>query len=168
MQTLARFTLLFIPLLLQPVFAEQVCETDYPQSTPSSQFEVHGDGTVTDKKTNLIWKRCVQGVSGANCDVGSAKRMTWEKALQEAENTSGWRLPNLKELRSIVEEQCVRPALNTHIFPISSTAFLVWSSSPYAYTAYGAWSVDFDDGGATNHHLGRDSELQVRLVRSGQ
>ncbi len=166
MHVLVRFTLLLTALFFQPVFAEQTCQTDYPQTTPSSQFEVHGDGTVTDKKTKLIWKRCVQGLSGNNCSEGTAINVNWEQALQEADNNSDWRLPNIKELQSIVEKQCANPALNTQIFPGDSTGSNVWSSSPNAYYTHYAWYVYFGYGYSYNDT--RDYAFQVRLVRSGQ
>lgn len=166
MHVLVRFSLSLTALFLQPVFAEQICHRDYPKTTPSSRFEVHGDVTVTDKKTKLIWKHCVQGLSGENCSVGAAIKKTWEQALQEAKNNSGWRLPNIKELQSIVEEQCYLPALNTQIFPGNSTSSGVWSSSPGAYGTNGAWYVNFNYGLSSGN--GRGNALQIRLVRSGQ
>jgi len=65
-----------------------------------NQFVANGDGTVTDNATGLMWR---QADSGAG--------INWEEALawvqtKNAENYLGhsdWRLPNAKELQSIVD-----------------------------------------------------------------
>jgi len=65
-----------------------------------NSFTDNGDGTVTDEATRLMWS---QDDSGAG--------MNWEQALawvqeKNAENYLGhsdWRLPNAKELQSIVD-----------------------------------------------------------------
>lgn len=67
--------------------------TDYGKN----DFVDNGDGTVTDKATGLMWQK---GDSG--------KSVSWEDALTYSENMilaghSDWRLPNAKELQSIVD-----------------------------------------------------------------
>lgn len=154
--------LLFLALFpLSAVYAQD-CQTDYPQTTSTERFEIHVDSTVTDKQTGLIWKRCLQGLSGDDCSQDSFFSGTWEEALQEAENNEGWRLPNIKELQSIVERQCTNPALNTQIFPNSEDFFDIWSSSPHGDSR--AWYVHFGSGIAGNET--RLNTLQVRLVRN--
>ncbi|MCP4235257.1 MAG: DUF1566 domain-containing protein, partial [Aestuariibacter sp.] len=39
-----------------------VCQVDIPASTPDSQLQDNGDGTVTDNKTGLMWKQCSEGL----------------------------------------------------------------------------------------------------------
>lgn len=66
----------------------------------SNSFLNQGDGTITDQATGLMW---------AQTDSGSG--MDWEQALAyaQAQNTanylgySDWRLPNAKELQSLVD-----------------------------------------------------------------
>jgi len=60
-------------------------------------FQENGDGTVTDRATGLIWQ---QADSGAG--------MVWQDALDYCEDlalagSEDWRLPNPKELQSIVD-----------------------------------------------------------------
>lgn len=67
--------------------------TDYGKNS----FLDNGDGTITDKATGLMWQK---GDSGNGLD--------WKEALAYAENLelgghSDWRLPNAKELQSIVD-----------------------------------------------------------------
>ncbi len=126
---------------------------------------------------------------------------TWQQALQHAEavnadaisgtnsyqhlGQSNWRLPNIKELASIVEMQCVLPAINTTLFPathygynsqlpaqygldegeIDQTRFplsgMTWSATPYGNNM--AWGISFaegDDSVSNKHGTG-----YVRLVR---
>ncbi len=100
------FTLLL--MTWQPVQAQN-CVENYPQTTPDERFTNHNDGTVTDKQTGLMWQQCVLGFSGAMCDQGSASAFTWKGALEQAGQSfsdySDWRLPNVKELLSIVEKR---------------------------------------------------------------
>ncbi len=130
----------------------QVCKYDSIRATaPASRFTDNGDGTVTDKATGLQWKRCSegQGWDGATC-TGTATGHTWQAALQLAEaasyaGRSDWRLPNIKELASIVEQACYDPAVDLGVFP-GAPSYWFWSSSPNANDASNAWYVYFYDG----------------------
>ncbi len=164
MYPLSRFVLLGALLTPCQALLAQTCQSDYPGTTPTERFTIQND-TVYDTQTGLTWKRCYQGLSGTDCNQGTALEFTWEQALQTAEAEAGWRLPNIKELQSIVERQCYSPALNTQVFP-GDTAFNVWSSSPNAGKTGGAWFVYFYTG--TAYGDGRNNAWQVRLVRSGQ
>ncbi len=161
---------LFALLLMtwQPVQAQN-CVENYPQTTPNDRFTVHNDGTVMDKQTGLMWQQCTLGLSGTMCDQGSASIFNWKGALEQAGNEfatySDWRLPNVKELLSIVEKQCSAPAINLTIFP-NTTSSHVWSSSPNANDSSYAWLVHFAYGNSSLNH--RDYYKKVRLVRSGQ
>ncbi|MCI5189735.1 MAG: DUF1566 domain-containing protein [Candidatus Electrothrix sp. AS4_5] len=158
-----------------PVYAEQICKPDsIPASTPDSQLVDNVDGTITDLRTRLMWKKCLEGVSGNLCDTGSPGSFTWQQALQQPgviNNAGGfaghtdWRLPNIRELISIVEEQCKAPAINLDRFP-NTPSSSVWSGSPNVGSSDGAWYVYFDYGGSV--YDGRDGSSAVRLVRGGQ
>ena len=145
----------------------QICRDDIPASAPDSRFTDNGNGTVTDLATGLIWKQCAEGLSGAGCLSGSATTFTWQQALQHAADavfagSSLWRLPNKKELASLVEQRCYGPAINTRYFPNTPPWF--WSSSPYA--GADAWLVYFDSG--LDYAGSKGSDSAVRLVRGGQ
>lgn len=152
----------------------QVCKTTtMTASTPSADFTDNGDGTVTHGKTGLMWKRCAEGQlwSGVTC-TGLPARYTWQGGLQQAValNNSGgfasftdWRLPNIKELNSIVEEQCAYPAVNSMIFP-STQSDWYWSSSPYAADDSMAWYITFDAG--FDYFYLKTWRNHVRLVRA--
>ena len=58
-----------------------------------NDFRDNGDGTITDRATGLVWQK-----------KDSGKPMNWEQALAYAAKAgNGWRLPNAKELQSIVD-----------------------------------------------------------------
>lgn len=168
-----KYPLLIASLLLATASAQaKTCRDNIPHSTPTSQFEIHNNGTVTHKTTGLMWQRCSLGQSwdGATC-TGTASTHSWQNALDAAESNTfagyaDWRLPNIKELESLVESACHSPAINTAVFPDTPSRWF-WSSSPYASYVYGAWHVLFDDGHVSGH-LGKDYFSRVRLVRAGQ
>lgn len=74
--------------------------TDYG----NNDFKDNGDGTVTDNATGLIWMK----VDSGHFKVGRNGAMNWGQSLKWAENLeyanhSDWRLPNAKELQSLVD-----------------------------------------------------------------
>ena len=150
------------------------CNSNIPASTPDNQLIDNDNGTVTDSKTGLMWKQCVEGLSGSNCGTGSADSFTWQQALQQPgtiNNDGGfadytdWRLPNIRELHSIFEEQCSSPAINATRFPNTPNSD-VWSGSPVATVSACAWYVNFNGGYSGSDS--RDDLLAVRLVRNAQ
>jgi hypothetical protein len=162
-----------LALLLWAGTAQAVpCQNNLPASNPDSVYTVHGNGTVTDTRTGLMWKQCAEGLSGATCESGSAQSFTWADALDHAETSTfagytDWRLPNVKELSSLVEDCRGSPSINTERFPNTPSSNF-WSGSPLA-NALGsnyAWSVYFS-GGIADDSL-RSHSNRVRLVRGGQ
>jgi len=172
MQRMSR-AILFMLLLGSSHAAVAACVASITASTPTSQFTDHGNGTVTDNKTGLMWKQCSEGLSGVNCATGAVAIYTWQGALQAAQTLNAgvgfagftdWRVPNIKELDSIVEEQCTLPAINSVIFPATANTWY-WSASPYAGNATGARVVVFSNGGGNTGS--KSFNLSVRLVRGG-
>ncbi|MBV5276569.1 DUF1566 domain-containing protein, partial [bacterium] len=130
-------------------------------ANPDNAYSVNVDGTVLDKRNGLIWKQCSEGQSGSTCN-GSATTHTWSGALSLAASSafagySDWRLPNVKELKSLAEKCRSDPAINNTIFPATPSSNF-WSGSPLAYDSYyggsryvRSWYVSFDDGNVNNH-----------------
>jgi hypothetical protein len=168
---LAALLLAALPPLAQAV----TCQNDIPASNPDDVYADHGDGTVTDTRTGLVWKKCSEGQtydSGGNTCSASDDATThpWSEALTLAEAHSfaghdDWRLPNLKELRSLVEECRSEPSINDDLFPDTpDSAF--WSGSPSADVGSFAWVVHFQSGDAFD--ASRSGVYRVRLVRGGR
>jgi hypothetical protein len=129
----------------------------------SRTFTDNGDGTVTvtDNGKSLMWMR--NSFAGA---------LSWENALGYCENLDlagyfDWRLPNAKELRSIVDYERYQPAINLNYFSDTlSTPY--WSSTTNAGDTGNAWVVGFYSGGSSG---GEDKDREtplVRAVRGGQ
>jgi hypothetical protein len=146
----------------------------------------NGDGTITDNNTGLMWEK--------KSDDGSihaqAATYTWANAFAVhivGLNTmnagvgfaghTDWRLPNVKELHSILNYEnvipAVSPAFNTGcvaactVLTCSCTApaTFYWSSSTSAASTPVAWSVSFAFGFVLR--LNDDTNLSVRAVRGG-
>ncbi len=141
------------------------------ETTPTSAFTDNGDGTVTHNLTGLMWKRCAEGQTwnGSIC-TGNATTFTWANALMQAQNStyagySDWRLPNIKELESIVESCGYDPAINKTEFP-ATPALGFWSGSPHVPVPADAWVIGFSNGSTT--HQNKANLDYVRLVRGGR
>jgi hypothetical protein len=124
-----------------------------------SAYMDNGNGTVTDTSTGLMWQKA------------SSSNNTWEQALAYCEglNLGGntdWRLPTLKELRSLVDYNRYNPAINTTYFPNTSAVSWYWSSTTYAYDTTIAWGVYFHDGCVESYY--KYNNHYVRAVRGGQ
>lgn len=120
---------------------------------------------VTDVATGLIWRRCSEGQTwdGSTC-TGVATRYTHEGALVAAQSQAGWRLPNIKELFSIVEKANIDPAINRAAFP--NTSFAHWSSTPYISNyATGSEALSVSFYGGEIFWQARTFTFYVRLVR---
>ena len=151
-------------------FAAQVCNDFTEQLTPNSRFEL-SDGEAIDKQTGLVWKRCMEGQAWnqetSTCD-GSPVARNWVQAHQKV--PEGWRLPNVKELISIIEYGCGNPTINLSIFPTTPIAS-VWSSSLSKSPLYAnfrpadqlSWSVSFQDGTTGSNRA--STEFLTRLVK---
>ncbi len=139
----------------------------YYQKGIAPAYTDNSDGTITDNATGLMWKKCTQGLTGATCATGVVTRENWTQALAdcEADTTGGytdWRLPNIREITSIVDYDRLAPAIN-NLF--NAQNYIYWSSTTYQDTGGQslAWYVDFYDGDT----YGRDkaTNWDVRCVR---
>lgn len=153
------------PLLLAALFCLGLLLISV--AAQADRYSYSGDGSqVTDSKTGLVWQRCVAGMSwsGTTC-TGTATTYTHEAALAYAKTQTGWKLPNVKELGSIVDRTRSNPAIDITAFPATPAGY-TWSASPFAGGSNSAWYVYFNDGLVVSN--GRDYTYYVRLVRSGQ
>jgi hypothetical protein len=117
---------------------------------PVGRFTVNAGGTVTDNVTHLTWQQAA-----------SPTAVTWASAKTYC--TGGWRLPNIRELQSIVDERRYNPALDPIAFP-SAPSDRFWTGSPDAYDTIRGWTVDFSYGyPQSTPAVGLDS--WVRCVR---
>lgn len=104
-----------------PVVAQD-CLTSLANTT-TDRFRDQEDGTSYDLETGLLWSACRYGQlwQDGEC-VGTSERLGLAEALVIADDLvlggySGWRIPNINELQSLVEWSCSAPAINTTFFP---------------------------------------------------
>jgi hypothetical protein len=125
----------------------RVCAVRGGQS--AGNLVVNGDQTVTDIVSGLMWQQFeVTDNEGEICE------MNWEEALRYCETLTlagynDWRLPNLNELRSIVnyEKEFLegKPSIDTSLFPLAMPV-CYWSATTSAINGDSAWVVKFYDG----------------------
>ena len=120
----------------------------------------NGDGTVTDLATGLMWQQTDDNTARALSDAN-----THCTSLSLA-GKNDWRLPNIKELASIVDYRQPpggsNPVIDARVFP-GAIASVYWSASSYASDPTNTWSVTFSSG-----HVVRapsTNTLYVRCVR---
>lgn len=129
------------------------------QALAAPSYTDNGDETVTDNNTGLIWQKSDDDV-----------QRNWQQALDYCNGLSlggktDWRLPNIKELLSVVDLSTYDPAIDTTNFPgvlagVSNSYY--WSSSYYSPNPVHAWYVTFYTGGS--NYTNKTSNYYVRCV----
>ena len=141
-------------------------------ASPTPRFTDNGNGTVTDNLTRLIWMK----------NANAFGRIQWADALTAANGlksgdagtglTDGskagdWRLPNVRELQSLVDYDSYNPALPA-VNPFTNVQlYYYWSSSTYAASPSLAIMVNFYKGGQS-HDDKNTFYYYVWCVRGGQ
>lgn len=151
----------------------QSCPPGNLRVAPDSRYRDHGDGTVTDLETSLMWKRCSEGQNGTAC-IGTVSSQTWQTALSTAANSTfagydDWRLPSAKELYSLVETGCHEPSINSVRFPNTPNSFF-WTSTTSLSNSFSvsmAYAMNIYFGYGSAGVSGKSDGLGVRLVRAG-
>lgn len=156
------------------------------QAGATLSYTDNGDGTITDNNTRLMWAK--KSDDGTIHDQDNT--YTWASAhsffiavLNAGGGFAGytdWRLPNIKELQSIVNYENAGPAVSAAfntgcaaactVLTCSCTRgilmppfSLYWSSTPSLFGE--VWTVDFLNGGTFT--FDEDSTQHVRAVRGG-
>jgi hypothetical protein len=119
---------------------------------PNPRFTDNTNGTVTDNLTGLMWLK--------NAGAGGSK--TWRAVLTYCNDLdlgghTDWRLPNVKELQSLIDYGQYNPALSNTagigqwtegnpFTDVQSGGY--WSSTTYESITSLAWGVSLDSGSA--------------------
>jgi hypothetical protein len=115
-------------------------------------------GAVLDRETGLVWEK-----------VPSTSRFNWFEASFLCMNLNtggrtGWRLPALQELMSLVDRSQLNPSLPSgHPFTVQPSFY--WSATTNATNTAVAKSVGFGDGGLGS--LGKSGSDLAWCVRGG-
>ena len=130
-------------------------------SAPAGRYVVTsggtGNGTVYDTKTKLTWQQTVPSTAYT-----WANAKTYCAGVGASLGGTGWRLPTLKELQTIVDYSQSNPSIDSTAFP-STPGNVFWSSSPLAGSSSNAWRVDFGYGYTGNVVV--SNPRYVRCVR---
>ena len=138
------------------------------------------DGGLRDKDWTYSWYNPDAGTNGGSVGYSdwdnncfNSARCDTHKFVADV-NAAGlcgardWRLPDPRELMSIVDNSRYSPSIDTAYFPRTESSWF-WSSSPDADGSDYAWMVTFDDGSSGGvGSTYKDYDVHVRLVRGGQ
>ena len=128
---------------------------------PDPRFTDNDDDTVTDNLTGLMWAQ------NANANKTWEEALTYCNGLMLGEHTD-WRLPNVKELQSLIDYGNLGPALPSgHPFTVVESPSY-WSSTTYAnFTDY-AWIVHLYRGFVDHDSKAHNLTYYVWPVRGGE
>jgi hypothetical protein len=148
-------------------------------SWPIPRFTDQGNGAVRDNLTGLIWLKqadCFGRRLWAQALIAANTLATGLCNLTEGSVPGNWRLPNIRELYSLVDVDFHLPALSNAAGTAQCTAMdcafvdvrpdFYWSSTTHAGTMSQAWVVGLGSGSPVA--LGKDNQLLVWPVRGGQ
>ena len=173
------------------------------QAGVTLSYTDNGDGTITDNDTGLMWEKkddsggihdkdnaytwCADisppdGIcdSGTNAMDGTIVTTFLSTLNVGFAGYTDWRIPNAKELESIVDYEAVEPTINP-AFNRSATCTgcmdvmaatcsctlsdFYWSSTSYQFSPAEAWDVLFGDGRVVG--ISKSLTSHVRAVRGG-
>ena len=144
----------------------------------NSRYTDHADGTISDAQTGLMWMQCTYGQvydsTSKDCSSGSAESSDWQQAFANAAESNAhggsygyndWRLPNVKELGSIVDFGSHSPAINQSIFPNTIAERPYWTSTPFRADDSQALAIHFSAGDYLARARNTTIATYLRLVR---
>jgi len=124
----------------------------YATGCPSEgRFVDNGDGTVTDRCTGLMWQQAQFADVNGNGQIDLLDAVDWCSALAFCDalvlaGHEDWRLPNIRELQSIVDYGLIAPACDPILCEPPPHGFLYWSSTSYVGVPISAFFMNPTDG----------------------
>ncbi|MBL9039683.1 MAG: DUF1566 domain-containing protein, partial [Archangium sp.] len=133
-----------------------------PDVTPPASAYAVTAGVVTDSVTGLTWQR-----GAALSNDGGVLAFPFVAAVQYCDGltidgSTGWRLPTVVELVSIVSYGASSPAVNVVTFP-QTVGQLYWSATGATGAPATGWVVNFGSGATSAVTL--SSACRVRCVK---
>ena len=140
-----------------PAYGQSFYGQDGNFQTNQISYMDNGDGTVTDLITGLVWQKSSDSLQRS---LSTANQYCTDLNLG---GMTGWRVPSMKELTTLVDASKNSPALNTSVFECPS-CYTFWSST-VSYVSTTNWVVNFEDGMTTFDYGNAD---YVRCVHGSQ
>jgi hypothetical protein len=113
------------------------------------------NGIVTDSSTSLQWQDNVK-----------LPLKNWIDAIEYCENLSlngnNWRLPNIYEIRSLLDYSKYGPATKEDIF-INNSKKTYWSSTTLKSDTATALNIDIESG--RSYSYSKSAQLETKCVR---
>ena len=136
---------------------------------PDPRFTDNSNGTVTDNLTGLVWLKNANAFgtrTWANALADCAALKDGDHGLTDGSTAGDWRLPNVRELHSLIDYGRFNPSLPSgHPFAgVQSGSY--WSSSTFADSTDVAWVVYLDFGYV--YFGSKSATYYVWPVRGGQ
>ena len=154
-------TLVIISLAGCDLHEPEIKCKDQIKAYDKQDFVTDDLGMAVDPNTGTRWFRCSGGKRFVNyrCQ-GEALHLSWDEATayaKEFSEKSGvkWRLPTNKEMKSIIQSDCVAPAINTNVF-LDAEVANHWTSSSSLHQDTFRCSL--------NTYNGRVSCRQARII----
>ncbi len=128
----------------------------------SADFIKSGD-VVTDRETGLQWQD--------NNETNSIGH-NWQESIDYCESLTldthdDWRLPNINELRTLIDRSKMFPVIKGVFEYIGTSNFYrYWSSTSVVGNEDNVWLVGFDSGDVFGQD--KNDNYYVRCVRDGQ
>ena len=138
-------TMLTATVPIYPVPAGSDGDLEKGVASQSPRFTDHGNGTVTDNMTGLMWVKAPHDLPN------NAGAKIWNNAIDFCNGLtfaghSDWRLPNVRELQSLIDYGRFNPALPSgHPFTGVQSVFY-WSSAAGEGNTGDAWIVHLYSG----------------------
>jgi hypothetical protein len=142
----------------QPASPDQCPACDVPSDCAPPSYKYVGSGAVSSSCCGFEWQEAT-----------APGKYSWSEASEYcaslSRSGSGWRLPKIAELFSLVDlsdSSHSTPTIN--VDALSDTLReAYWSASPDGDSGQASWSVSFDDGSSQSSNV--NAKLRVRCVR---
>jgi hypothetical protein len=143
------------------------------------RYKLLKNGSVKDLNTRLQWEVKCETCPHTDlhyvnrCELnwsGEGTIWDWLNAVnaEEYAGHNDWRIPNVRELQSIIDDGRINPSINPIFGPTAESSY--WSSTTSALSPSFAWGVTFGAPGGDGGYVGNTTKLNpmcVRAVRGG-
>ncbi len=153
-------------------------DAQYGKGTMSIVYNQHnGDGYASDTDSGLMWEIKENGdnATDLNNPNDADNTYSWADLSTFIDNLnaisyagySDWRLPNVKELETIIDLSVPEPGpvVIQDVF-INCRQDFYWTNTPDAADSSRAWAIDFSSAGEVT--ASKTNAYHVRAVRGGQ